>query len=246
MNELQVIKQENEVTVLQDGSTLISQRKLAALIGVKPGTLMKHIHSKHQNINTINGLDEDTAFLVSTYFAYESKASTQQARDLIRKIGAAGFRAFNYKQAGYTIEAKPVVTVPQTFAEALRLAADQQEQIEQQQAQLTLQAPKVEYHDTVLDSSGCMTTTKIAKEFGLTARKLNSKLKDLGVQYYVDKHWVLTAKYQDNNHTKLETYTQTVDGEVKTRHTTKWTESGRKFIHNLLDLSSKNQFNKWV
>ena len=40
------------------------------------------------------------------------------------------------------LEAKQAPRVPQTMAEALRLAADQAEQIEQQQAALAIAAPK--------------------------------------------------------------------------------------------------------
>lgn len=42
--------------------------------------------------------------------------------------------------------------LPQTFAEALQLAADQALQIEQQEQQLALAAPKVDFYDTVTGS----------------------------------------------------------------------------------------------
>lgn len=43
--------------------------------------------------------------------------------------------------------------IPQSFAEALRLAADQAEQIERQTKELAAAAPKVEFYDTVTQSA---------------------------------------------------------------------------------------------
>ena len=107
MSNISILKQSNEVTVLLDGSTLISQRKLAELININPSTLMNYVSKEHRNTNTSNGLDEETALSTSTYFAFESKVSTQEARDFVKKVATAGIRAFNYHLAGYQVEAKP-------------------------------------------------------------------------------------------------------------------------------------------
>ena len=47
-------------------------------------------------------------------------------------------------------------SVPQTFAQALRLAAEQQERIEQQQRELEAARPKVAFHDQVIPSESLM------------------------------------------------------------------------------------------
>lgn len=125
-----ITKQQNEVTIFSDGSTTISQRKLARLLGVNEKTLMTHISTRHQNANTFNGLDENTVFLTSTYYAYESKVSTQEARDFIKTVGTAGIRAYNYHEAGYVIQAVPIQ--PKSPVELAR------ENVAQAQAMLTL------------------------------------------------------------------------------------------------------------
>lgn len=53
--------------------------------------------------------------------------------------------------------------IPQTYAQALALAAKQAEQIEQQQKQLELQAPKVDFYDKVTLSKDTVDMNEAAK-----------------------------------------------------------------------------------
>lgn len=140
--------------------------------------------------------------------------------------------------------------VPSTFREALLLAAKQQEQLEQQQKQiehkqatiesqateLEKQAPKVAYVDNVLQSVNTYNTNLIAKEMGMSAETLNKKLQEIGVQYRQGGVWVLTHKYQNKGYTKTRTHTFTrSDGTTGTSMLTVWTESGRAFIHQVIE-----------
>jgi len=58
---------------------------------------------------------------------------------------------------------EPAPSLPRTFAEALRLAADQQEQIEVQSAQLAAAAPAVEFVERYADSTGTKGFRQVAK-----------------------------------------------------------------------------------
>ena len=60
--------------------------------------------------------------------------------------------------------------VPQSLSAALRLAADQAEQIEAQQAQLAIAAPKAQALDRVAGSEGSMCVTDAAKITNLQPR----------------------------------------------------------------------------
>ena len=51
-------------------------------------------------------------------------------------------------------------------------------------------APKADYTDRVLQAEGLITTTLIAKDFGLSARKLNDILNKEGIQYKQGRTWV--------------------------------------------------------
>lgn len=85
------------------------------------------------------------------------------------------------------------VRIPQTYAEALQLAADQAHQLE-------LAAPKVNFYDTVVEKATLMNATQVAQKLGLSAVKLNKVLDELGVyskavlrgrvfrQWFIDKN----------------------------------------------------------
>lgn len=96
-------------------------------------------------------------------------------------------------------------------------------------------APKMEYLDTILKSKGTVTTTQIAKDYGLSAYELNQILKEEGVQYLVNKQWVLKQKYADKGYTQ--SYTIDIvrrNGEKDFKMNTRWTQKGRLFIHEIL------------
>jgi len=64
--------------------------------------------------------------------------------------------------------------VPQSLSAALRLAADQADQIEDQQAQLAIAAPKVAALDRLTQADGSLCLTDAAKNLGMAPRKLTA------------------------------------------------------------------------
>ncbi|WP_195701886.1 Rha family transcriptional regulator [Companilactobacillus futsaii] len=114
--------------------------------------------------------------------------------------------------------------VPSTMAEALRLAADQQEQIETMK-------PKATYYDLILQNKDLMSVTPIAKDYGMSATKLNQLLAEWGIQYKQGRQWILYAKYQNKGYTQSFTYPSDID---HSHPLTKWTQEGRLFIHEQL------------
>lgn len=99
--------------------------------------------------------------------------------------------------------------VPQTMAQALRLAADQAEKIEQQQAQLALAAPKVNFFDKVAERTTLMTATQVAQKLGMSAIKLNKLLDELDVyslnvkRARIFKQWVIDKGLGELKQTEL-------------------------------------------
>lgn len=136
--------------------------------------------------------------------------------------------------------------VPQSFSEALMLAAKQQEKIEEQQKQLeasskeivelgntiaTMQ-PKVTYVDIILSSKETVDITQIAQDYGLSARKLNILLRNFGIQRKVGKQWILYAKYLPYGYVHSDTVPIThSDGRSGSVMHTKWTQKGRLFLY---------------
>lgn len=93
-------------------------------------------------------------------------------------------------------------------------------------------APKAEYYDQVLQAENTWHTTTIAKELGMSAKKLNHELHIKGVHFMQDGHWVLYSKYQGIGLTKTKTSPYyNSKGEICTSLLTVWTEKGREFIH---------------
>lgn len=92
--------------------------------------------------------------------------------------------------------------------------------------------PKADYYDKVLTADNCRSITEIAKDYGLSGRKLNQILNDKGVQYKTPSgQWVLYSKYDGHGYVKTQSKIL-YDGEVK--YYTKWTAKGQKFIDDLL------------
>lgn len=125
--------------------------------------------------------------------------------------------------------------LPQTFAQALRLAADQAEIIESQKQIIAEAKPKVDYVDKILKSKSLVTVTQIAKDYGLTASQLNKILAENKIQYKQSKQWLLYKEYASKSFTQSETFDYKDNkGDIKTGLNTKWTIKGRLFIHDLL------------
>ncbi|ENF0583314.1 phage antirepressor KilAC domain-containing protein, partial [Escherichia coli] len=67
--------------------------------------------------------------------------------------------------------------IPQTFSEALRLAADLEDQKAELEKQLALAAPKVEFADRVGEASGIL-IGNFAKVVGIGPNKLFAWMRD--------------------------------------------------------------------
>lgn len=100
------------------------------------------------------------------------------------------------------LEAGQTHKIPQTLAQALRLAADQAEQLE-------IQAPKVAFFDRVAARETLMAATQVAQKVGKSAIALNKMLDDLGVysrnvkRARVFKQWFIDAGYGELKQTDL-------------------------------------------
>lgn len=128
--------------------------------------------------------------------------------------------------------------IPKDLPAALRMAAEIAEKAQALQIENTQQKqiinemqPKVSYYDLILQNNTLMSVTQIAKDYGMSAKKMNSLLHELGVQYKQGGIWFLYEKYQCDGYTQSKTF-PTADGE--NRFHTYWTQKGRLFIYHLL------------
>ena len=132
--------------------------------------------------------------------------------------------------------------LPTTYKEALlQLVAAEEEkerlQLESKQKDQIIGElkPKADYTDLILNSKSLVTTTQIAKDYGMSGRDFNKKLHELKVQYKQNEQWLLYSKYHDKGYTHSETITITRSNGIKdTKMNTKWTQKGRLFLYDLL------------
>lgn len=112
----------------------------------------------------------------------------------------------------------------------VQLRAERAKRLAAEQALLEA-APKVSYYDIVLQSDSLLTTTEIAKDYGLSAKRMNQILHEQGVQFRQSGRWFLYAKFAEQGYTQSKTHEY---DEGKTRTHMYWTQKGRLFIYDLL------------
>lgn len=114
-------------------------------------------------------------------------------------------------------------------ADRARRWAEEYEEKLALECKIAEQQPKVDYHDAVLNKSGLMTTTAIAKDLGFkSAKQLNDLLKRDRVIYkksdtyylYADYEYLITEGYCDYKSYKNENSSLSLQ----------WTEKGRKWL----------------
>lgn len=116
--------------------------------------------------------------------------------------------------------------LPQTYSEALYELAEKAKQIEALE-------PRAKKYDRYLSSKGLITTTEVAKEYGMSGRGLNDFLHEKGVIYKRGDKWFVYQKYANDALAGYEIYMPRDDKEVL--RTLKWTTKGVQFIRDLLD-----------
>lgn len=92
--------------------------------------------------------------------------------------------------------------------------------------------PKVNYHDIILANKSVTPISFIAKNYGMSAMRMNKMLHDFGIQYRQGKAWLLYAKYQNEGYTHIEMVP--VQGTDNLKPIMKWTQKGHLFIYDFL------------
>lgn len=102
-------------------------------------------------------------------------------------------------------------------------------------AEIASFAPIKSYYEQILSSTGTMTTTQIAADYGMSAQKLNKILHEDGVQHKVNGQWILYRAQMEKGYTKSVTIPIVrANGEPDTKLHTQWTQKGRLMIHEVL------------
>lgn len=233
----------------------ISSREVAEMVGKQHKEVLRDIRRVIEHLaerkNALSELFIETTYEDSTGRELPCYQLTKKGCELFgtRMTGAKGTQfAESYVQKFNEMEQRERQTViqfqiPQNYAEALRLAADQAEENEKLKVENEIQAhriaeyePKVNYLDKILSSKKTVTVTQIAADYGISAQKLNKILREERVQRKVNNQWILYRNYMNNGYTKSDTINIVrSNGLPDVQMQTKWTQKGRLFIHELLE-----------
>lgn len=147
----------------------------------------------------------------------------------------------------YLIDLEKAWNTPeQVFARALKMAdqtinrlKDRCEflggQVMEQQKIIEELEPKASYYDLILQCRDLIATTVIAKDYGMSAKKFNLLLHNLGIQFKQGNMWVLYAKYQGCGYLKTKTHNYPdAEGVQHSKEHSYWTQKGRLFIYEFL------------
>ena len=190
------------------------------------------------------GLDERNFSLIS----YTDKQNREKPCYLLNKDGMlmmlnSESTLVRYKTVEYINKLEKELKQLQTPSYMIddKIARAEKWIIEEKQRQVLCEKvkelqPKAVYCDNVLASDELLTSTQIAKEFGMSAYRFNQLMNELGVIYRQGKTWVVYKKYA--NEGLVKNYTTIKSGNSITYM--KWTQAGRNFVHKLLEENGIN------
>jgi phage antirepressor YoqD-like protein len=170
----------------------MSSREIAALTGKDPGHVNRDIRAMLDELATddpeMDHVREDKdarGYTVAYHLGRELTYTLMTGYSLqMRRRVIARWQELEGQQAP---------KLPQTMAQALRLAAEQAEVLEQQAEQLALAVPKVEYVDRYVAANGSMGFRQVAKLLQANELELRAWLQDTKVMYRLGGEW---AAYQ--------------------------------------------------
>lgn len=124
---------------------------------------------------------------------------------------------------------------PDLAIAAFQALKDERAKVVKLEAELALAQEQARYFDIILESKGAVRVTQIAADYGMSAKKFNAILHDLGVQYKVNGQWILYKKHIGKGYVDSSTFDyRDKNGQTQVNMTTTWTQKGRLFLYELL------------
>ena len=219
----------------KDGNPTVSARELYAALGAK--TEFRHWFPRMCSY----GFQEGTDY-ISVWQKKQTNGGPQMVSEYQISIDMAKHicmiqrdeRGRKYRQ--YFLELEKAWQSPEkVMAWALQLANQQVKelngQLQEQNQQIAMLRPKAIYLDMILHSPSLVLITQIAKDYGISAIRLNRLLHEWGIQYKVRDQWVLYAQYQGQGYTCSTSIEVRRDGRLEVKYQTEWTQKGRRFLY---------------
>ena len=246
MNELHIFNSEefgDIRTVTIDNEPWFVGKDVAEALGYSNSrkALSDHVHDDDKGVtkcDTLGGKQDLTIINESGLYAliFGSKLEsakrfkhwvTSEVLPAIRKNGS-----YQLAPQGEELLALAVIEAKKTIDSLKDQCKFLGEQAVENQKLISELQPKANYVDKILQSKSLVTITQIAKDYGLSGRKMNQILKELKIQYKVGGQWVLYSKHQNNGYVHSRTIDITrADGRPDVTMQTEWTQKGRLFLY---------------
>ena len=225
-------------TIELDGEPWMVGKDVAIVLGYgdTDQALRRHVDDEDKLTRNFDGSGQNRSMTIINESGLYSLV-------LSSKLPAAKkFKRWVTKEVLPSIRKTGGYNMPIDYPSALRALADQVEknhklesEVQNQQRLIESFEPIKQYVDTILESKDSLAVTQIAKDYGLSGKRLNEILKEEDIQYKVSGQWVLYSKYCGKGYTDSKTDTfEYPDGRTGTKIRTCWTQKGRLLIHELL------------
>lgn len=237
------VQQEQEVMGVSfyecNGQKMVSSRDVAKNFGKEHKDTLESIRQ------ILVAENSATKFFYESTFEYRGRKFPEyfMNRDgfTLLAMGFTGSKAMEWKlkyiQAFNAMERK--LTMPESddmiLSRAVLIANKKVEQLQSTNIQLVQENAKLkpasDYAHAVLMSDEKLTVKQIAQNYGMTSQHFNSILEEMGIQYKVNKQWILYRKYQGKGYVVGVPFDI---GNGKTKERTYWTRKGQAFLYKKL------------
>lgn len=166
--------------LMQNNQHSMTSQQIAELVGTRHSLVKQSIERLVARASIsqpplVNGIKSANG-VVPTHYVFSGERGKRDSYVVVAQLSPEFTAALVDRWQELEAQAsQPVMpALPQSFAEALQLAADQARQLE-------LAAPKVAHYDKVVDRHTLLNATQVGQKVGLSAVKLNRVLDELKV-----------------------------------------------------------------
>ena len=243
MNELQVFNNAEfgsvRITVI-DGEPFLVDKDVAEILGYRDTSdaLKRHVDEEDKLTRCFTDSGQNREMYIineSGLYSLILRSQLPKARKFKRWVTSEVLPAIR-RHGMYAID--EILENPDLAIAALTQLKEERERRKElelttaiQNQQIAELKPKASYYDLILQNRNTVPVTQIAKDYGMSGRRFNELLHDLGIQYKFRKTWLLYQHYADLGYTQSKTFA--IDAEKSVMHTY-WTQKGRLFLYDLL------------
>lgn len=181
--------------ILQDKSVLtMSSREIASLVETTHDSVLKTIRD-YQSRGVVSG--NETTYQHPQNKQYYPEFNLCKRDALVIASGYSVELRARIIDRWQELESNNHQAIPKTFAEALRLAADQQEVIQAQAAQIEHQKPAVAFVERYVESTGNLGFRQVCKLLKAKERDFRLFLQNRKIMYRLGDEWTAYQNHID-------------------------------------------------